>query len=97
MNNSYSGKNYQLNITFSLHVPIGYSLNITLLTSEPTNISLIGNSFYTRISSQGIGNGGFIYLNKSFAISGVYEIVMNYDFAYPNGILDAMFLIQAPQ
>ncbi|MCL4345538.1 MAG: type IV pilin [Candidatus Thermoplasmatota archaeon] len=96
-NNSSSGKNYQLNISFSLHIPKGYSLNITLLTSEPTNISLIGDSFYNRISSQGISNGSFIYLNKSFAISGVYEIVINYDFDYVNGILDAMFLTEALQ
>jgi flagellin-like protein len=88
--NSNTTNNFQLNISTFIYISNGKSLNFTFLTSEPTNVSIISNSHFYKISSQNITNSSFFITNRTFSYSGVYLVFIDYSFKYPNGLLDVM-------
>ncbi|MGP6240431.1 type IV pilin [Cuniculiplasma sp. SKW4] len=88
--NSSAGKGYELNISSFIYIPSGNLLNLTLLTSEPVNVSIISDSGYYKIESAITGQSNFYLTNKTFSGKGIFEIYINYSFAYVNGLLDVM-------
>lgn len=88
--NSSSGKGYELNISTFIYIPSGDSLNLTLLTSEPVNVSVISKTGEFIIESEILGASNFYLTNRTFSGNGIYEVYVRYNFQYTNGLLDIM-------